>query len=45
METNKNFWSYLTQLFLEWEMAYIKFAEKIKKNMLIIFPKSVSFMR
>ena len=31
MRTNINFWSYLTQLFLEWEMTHIKVAGKIKK--------------
>ena len=30
MKTNIDFWSYLAQFFLEWEMSQIKLVEKIK---------------
>ena len=39
-----NFWQYLGELFLEWEMFQIKVLEKIKINILcpiIFFPKIV----
>jgi len=31
MKTNMQLWSYLVQLFLEWEMFLAKFIEEIKK--------------
>ena len=34
MKTNINFWSYLAQFFLEWEMFQTKDVEKIKKHIL-----------
>jgi len=34
MKININFWSYLAQFFLEWEMFQIKVVEKIKIRIL-----------
>ena len=34
MKTNTQFWSYLTQLLLQWEMFQTKFVEKIKTRIL-----------
>ena len=34
MKTNKRFWSYLVQFFLEWEKFQIKFVETIKARIL-----------
>jgi len=39
MKTDIHFWSYLTHLYLEWEMFQTKVAEKIKTQILC----SVSF--
>ena len=41
MKTNKQFWSYLAQFFLEWEMFQTKFVEEIKTHILC----SVTFFR
>ena len=30
MKTNKHFWSYLDQFFLQWELFQTKFLDKIK---------------
>jgi hypothetical protein len=32
VKNNKNFWSYLAQFFLQWEMFQTKFVEKIKTH-------------
>ena len=34
MKTDMRFWSYLAQLFLEWEMFQTKVVEKIKTHIL-----------
>jgi len=41
MKTDVRFWSYLAQLFLEWEMFQTKVVEKIKTHILC----SVTFFR
>jgi hypothetical protein len=35
MKTNVDFWSYLTQFFLEWEMFQTNFVEKMKTHILL----------
>ena len=48
MKTNKHFWTYLAQFFLEWEMFRTKAVEKIKTHILcvqyIFSPKIVPFV-
>ena len=39
VKTNRHFWSYLTQFFLEWKMFQTKVVEKIKTNIL----RSITF--
>jgi len=36
MKSNKNFWSYLSQLFEEWETLQTKFVQKIRKHILCL---------
>ena len=45
MKTDIDFWSYLAQFFLEWEMFQIKLVKKIKKHTLcsIFFPENRTF--
>ena len=47
MNANVQFWSYLAQLFLEWEMFRTKVVEKIKTHILcsLTFSKIVSYKR
>jgi len=46
MKPNIHIWSYLAQLFLEWEMFRLNFIEKFKKRILCsvtVFKKSLVF--
>jgi hypothetical protein len=48
MKTDTHFWSYLAQLFLEWEMLPINVIESIKTHILhsVFFLKKIlQFMR
>jgi len=46
MKTDTYFWTYLAELFLEWEMFQAEDVDKIKTQILgtITFSKIVSFM-